>query len=112
MLILLPVLIVLLVALLATGGLALHSRPGRGVVREPLPPARLWQELDFTQAPEPPQEHVEFLADSEEFSLTQNSEGTDLSLNDLMYYKLNLHYSANNSMSLNDLLVRFRADNP
>jgi hypothetical protein len=113
-LILLPVLIVLCVALLASGGVALKSRQRVAASREILPTAQRWHELDLAAAPPAeaaaPDLYEEALGPV--FALTQNTQGTDLSLNDLMYYKLNLYYSANNSMSLNDLLARFRADNP
>lgn len=111
MILLLPILVVLCVALLASGGVALKSRQRVVATREILPTAQRWEELDFTPAAVvEPDLYDEPLGPV--FALTQNAEGTDLSLNDLMYYKLNAHYSANNALSLNDLLARFRADNP
>lgn len=96
--ILIPLLLVLFVALAATTGLALRSRSSRCVVgRESLPVAQNWAEAR------------ELLAEPE--TLFQNPQGNDLSLNDLMFYKLKLRYPTLDGY-LNDYLHQFWKDHP
>lgn len=97
LLVLIPLLLVLFVALAATTGLALRSRPSRVVARESvLPVAQNWAEAR------------ELLAEPE--TLFQNPQGNDLTLNDLVFYKLALRYPGLAHTTLNDLLNQFRID--
>lgn len=96
--ILIPILLVLLVVLMTTTGLALRSRRRVSVVdREFFPAATTWP--------------TEPSSTADHFDLFQNPQGNDLSLNDLMLYKLKLRYPTIDG-NLNDYLEQFRKDHP
>lgn len=106
MIVLLPVLLAAFGGLAATRHMVLRTKPGAGVDRSFLPAATAWVLTDDEEA-SPPEgfgPHV--------LSLFARPDGEFLSLNDLMLYKLKLHYPTRATESLNDLLNQFRLDHP
>lgn len=82
--------------------------------REPQPTSELW---GYNKPPPAaPTPFVEYrygeVPTFAPMGLTQNPQGNDLSLNDLMAMKLRAHYPDMASADLSSLLERFRSENP